>query len=36
MWDPVQLSCGLVLFWDGVQGVISIAESQLLKCLACI
>lgn len=36
VWDPVQVITWLGIVWDGVQGVISITETRLQKCLAYI
>ena len=34
VWDPVQVITWLGIVWDGVQGVISITETRVQKCLA--
>ena len=34
LWDPVQVVMWLGIVWDGVQGVVSITEPRLKKCLA--
>ena len=33
LWDPVQVITWLGIVWDGVQGVVSITEPRLKKCL---
>ena len=34
VWDPVQVITWLGIVWDGVQGVVSITETWVQKCLA--
>lgn len=34
LWDPLQVVTWLGIVWYGVQGVVSITESRLKKCLA--
>ena len=34
LWDAVQVITWLGIVWDGVQGVVSIPEPRLKKCLA--
>ena len=34
LWDSVQVITWLGIVWDGVQGVVSITEPRLKKCLA--